>query len=75
MKRDENEGGGFRLAHLPSGTVLRAILEAGTVEHPLTVETHGRCFHVEWDPQAPVTMMGQLVFFPQFLATGGLLSQ
>ena len=30
---------------------------------------------MEWDPRAPVTVMGQLVFFSQFLATGRLLSQ
>jgi hypothetical protein len=39
---------------------------------PLVVETHGRRFHVEWDPSAPVTPLGQLVFFSQFLATAGL---
>ena len=30
--------------------------------------------HVEWDPQAPVTPIGQLVFFWQFLAAGGLFA-
>jgi len=39
---------------------------------PLVVDTHGRRFHVEWDPSAPVTPLGQLVFFSQFLATSGL---
>lgn len=41
---------------------------------PFAVDTHGRRFHVEWDPQAPVTPLGQLVFFSQFLATAGLFS-
>ena len=41
----------------------------------LPVDTLGRRFHVEWDPLAPVTPMGQLVFFAQFLATSGLYSQ
>ena len=30
---------------------------------PLAVDTHGRRFHVEWDADAPVTPLGQLVFF------------
>jgi hypothetical protein len=29
---------------------------------------------VEWDPQAPVTPLGQLVYFSQFLATAGLFA-
>jgi hypothetical protein len=48
---------------------------AGEVEteESLTVDTHGRRIHVEWDPASPVTPLGQLVFVGQFLATGGLL--
>src|SRR5208282_1727798 len=38
------------------------------------LEVHGKRIYVEWDPQAPVTPLGQLVFFSQFLATGGLFS-
>ena len=41
----------------------------------IAVDTVGRRFHVEWDPDAPVTPLGQLVFFCQFLAAGGLYSQ
>jgi hypothetical protein len=41
----------------------------------LPVDTVGRRFHVEWDPLAPVTPLGQLVFFAQFLATSGLYSK
>jgi hypothetical protein len=41
----------------------------------LPVDTIGRRFHVEWDPSAPITPMGQLVFFSQFLATSGLYSK
>lgn len=48
--------------------------QAGTAGKPLSVETHGRRFQVEWDQQAPVTPLGQLVFFSQFLATAGLFS-
>ena len=38
------------------------------------VDTLGRRMRVEWDPEAPVTPLGQLVFFSQFLATAGLFS-
>lgn len=41
----------------------------------LPVDTVGRRVHVEWDPFAPVTPLGQLVFFCQFLATSGLYSK
>ena len=41
----------------------------------LTVDTLGRRFHVEWDPHAPVTPLGQLIFFVQFLAAGGQIGR
>jgi hypothetical protein len=41
----------------------------------LAVDTMGRRVHVEWDPLAPVTPLGQLVFFCQFLAASGLYAQ
>ena len=40
----------------------------------LAVDTGGGRLHVEWDEHASVTPLGQLVFFAQFLATGGLFS-
>ena len=40
----------------------------------LAVDTGGGRFHVEWDEDAPVTPLGQLVFFMQFLAAGGLFA-
>jgi len=58
----------------PASEVLdarRAAAEA-VLATALAVDTHGRRFHVEWDPDAPVTPLGQLVFFSQFLATAGL---
>jgi hypothetical protein len=58
----------------PAGEVLdaqRAVARA-VMTAPLVVDTHSRRFHVEWDPDAPVTPLGQLVFFSQFLATAGL---
>ena len=39
---------------------------------PVAVDTPGGRVHVEWDSQAPVTPMGQLVFFTQFLKTAEL---
>ena len=39
------------------------------------LDTVGRRCHVEWDPDAPVTPLGQLVFFSQFLATAGLFRE
>ena len=37
----------------------------------LPVDTGGGCYHVQWDDSAPVTHLGQLVFFAQFLYAGG----
>jgi hypothetical protein len=61
----------------PSGEGSSALIStAGDALLPaLTVDTTGRRLHVEWDPQAPVTPLGQLVFFCQFLAAGGLYSK
>ena len=58
----------------PAGEVLgaRAVAVRAALDGPLLVDTHGRRFHVEGDPHAPVTPLGQLVFFSQFLATAGL---
>jgi len=39
------------------------------------VDAHGGRTDVEWDPHAPVTPLGQLVYFSQFLATGGVYAQ
>jgi hypothetical protein len=60
----------------PEGEVLavRREVAKAVLGAPLPVDTHGRRFHVEWDPDAPVTPLGQLVFFSQFLATAGLFS-
>lgn len=38
----------------------------------LPVDVHGKRLYVEWDPHAPVTPLGQLVYFSQFLASAGL---
>ena len=39
---------------------------------PVVVDTFGGRVHVEWDPCAAVTPLGQLAFFIEFLKTGGL---
>lgn len=38
----------------------------------LPIDTFGGRIHVEWDPQAPVTPLGQLPFFIEFLKLGNL---
>lgn len=60
----------------PQGEVhdVCAAAARAVLSDPLTVDTLGRRFHVEWDPHAPVTPLGQLVFFAQFLAVGGLFA-
>jgi hypothetical protein len=62
----------------PSGE--SKILPPGVAEkvlqtNRLAVDLHGRRVYVEWDPSAPVTPLGQLVYFSQFLATSGLYSE
>ncbi|MGH8612992.1 MAG: hypothetical protein ACREYF_13475 [Gammaproteobacteria bacterium] len=42
------------------------------VSEPIAVDTFGGRIHVEWDPQAAVTPLGQLPFFIEFLPVGGL---
>ena len=51
-----------------SGRQTSTALEPASV--PLDV--HGKRIYVEWDPYAPVTPLGQLVYFSQFLASAGL---
>jgi hypothetical protein len=39
---------------------------------PIALDTFGGRIHVEWDPSAAVTPLGQLPFFIEFLNVGGL---
>jgi len=55
------------ISHHPRGEHSLAKIRSA-----LAFNTLGRRFHVEWDPDAAVTPLGQLVFFSQFLATAGL---
>ena len=41
------------------------------VSGPVAVDTFGGRIHVEWDPQAVVTPLGQLPFFTEFLKVSG----
>src|SRR5512136_2126394 len=42
------------------------------VSEPIAVETFGGRIHVEWNPQAAVTPLGQLPFFIEYLHVSGL---
>ena len=61
----------------PEGEVVKRMELTGreVIVPALAVDTVGRRFQVEWDALAPVTPMGQLVFFCQFLAASGLYSR
>ena len=47
----------------------RALVPAS---EPIAVDTFGGRIHVEWNPQAAVTPLGQLAFFIEYLRVGGL---
>lgn len=60
----------------PDGEVKRceeSPLDLGA-SGPFLVDTEGGRYHVEWDEGAPVTPLGQLVFFAQFLQANELFS-
>ena len=56
-------------AHLPGETLLRISNEAPPLPDHLQLDTCGGRVRVEWDPHAPVTPLGQLIFLAQFLTT------
>jgi hypothetical protein len=53
----------------PQESACRALVVA---EGPVPVDTFGGRVHVEWDPAAAVTPLGQLPFFAEFLQVSGL---
>ncbi|MBF0447228.1 MAG: transposase, partial [Magnetococcales bacterium] len=55
-------------------SILTHLLGEGlaTTSSPVAVDTFGGRLHVEWDPQAAVTPLGQLPFFIEFLKTADL---
>jgi len=58
-------------AHLPGETLLGATSVLFPLPDHLQLDTCGGRVRVEWDAHAPVTPLGQLVFFAQFLETSG----
>jgi hypothetical protein len=54
---------------LPQGYAKRKALKA---QKPVAVDTFGGRVHVEWDPAAAVTPLGQLPFFIDFLRVSGV---
>ncbi len=65
----------FLVTH-PQGESKLEVLSSGSANSgPLAVDTLGGRVHVEWDEQAPVTPLGQLVFFCQFLNVSELFSR
>jgi hypothetical protein len=42
------------------------------LSEPVTVETFSGRVHVEWNPDAAITLLGQLPFFIEFLHVSGL---
>jgi Transposase DDE domain group 1 len=58
-------------AHLSGETFLPTPSAAQPLPDHLLLDTCGGRVRVEWDPQAPVTPLGQLVFFTQFLEASG----
>jgi hypothetical protein len=53
-------------------TLANALSVADSAAEPLRVQTPGGAVFVQWDPQAALTPIGQLVFFAQFLNLCGL---
>lgn len=53
----------------PMGEVT--LPEKSPLASAMEVETYGGKIHVEWDPTAAVTPIGQLAFFIEFLKLGG----
>ena len=62
------------LVVLPHPDGERNLVAGAGTGNALPVETYQGRVHVEWDPDAPVTPMGQLAFFVDFLRTAELFS-
>src|SRR4051794_8604539 len=59
-------------ALLPAHRVGEQSLVERADDHPIPVDTYAGRIHIEWDPEAPITPMGQMAFFIAFLKTSGL---
>src|SRR4051794_35337453 len=49
----------------------QSLVECGS-DQSIPVGTYAGRVHIEWDPDAPITPMGQMAFFIAFLKTSGL---
>jgi hypothetical protein len=56
----------------PAQPAGEAQLATTRPSEPMAIDTLGGRVHIEWDPQAPVTPLGQLGFFVQGLKTADL---
>ena len=57
----------------PMGELSKNNLNTDSAESsPIMCDTYAGLIHVEWDPHSPVTPIGKMVFFTQFLKTCGL---
>src|SRR5579864_523044 len=57
----------------PKSSIVSSSVSAAALQPArVPLDLHGKRIYVEWDPYAPVTPLGQLVYFSQFLATAGL---
>ena len=65
MKEEKGVSVGHPLGEQP-------LVDRLSEEEPVAVETFGGRVHVEWDRQAPVTLLGQLPFFVEYLQVSGL---
>lgn len=62
----------FEIAH-PEGECVKT--KEVTENNRFPVDTYAGRLHVEWDPQAAVTPLGQLPFFIEFLKTSKLFDE
>jgi hypothetical protein len=65
MKEEKRTSIGHPLGEQP-------LVDRLSEEPPVAVETFGGRVHVEWDSEAPVTMLGQLPFFIEYLQVANL---
>lgn len=71
---DPNASGSRHPAGEPTALPIETAEKSRAINR-LPLDLHGGRVHVEWDPHAPVTPLGQLVYFSQFLATAGLFAE
>jgi hypothetical protein len=60
------------MTHLKGETQSKAVIP---IADPVAVDTFSGRLHVEWNPQAAVTPLGQLPFFIDYLHVSGLFDE